>query len=475
MARRTLLGKILVDMKKLTPEQLEAALEFQKVSGVKFASHLLDMGWVSEEDLLRALGLQMGVPAVDLSRSIIPLSALQLIPESVANQHRIIPLMVKDARLMLAVEDPGNHAIQEELRFATGKKIEPYIALESRLKQVLCESYATRNRNPSAKFFFGERSDMGEVDKHPGGFIAVVIPPLPPTPEIKPDENLAQNVPDAADRGRESASAPAPAAGQAAPAPLGPKSTTVLVVDDEVEILGLLEKALSIEGFRVVSATRGLEALQKIKTEQPDLVLLDAMLPELHGFEICRKIKTSKNFGHVPVIMISAIYRGWRYAEDIKKNYGADDFFEKPFRLVLLMRRVRELLKAGPAQVESQLDLPTAQQAYAQGVELYKQKQYEPAEKAFRQAVAADPFSAETHYALANALLQRSQVFEAMREFEETVDLKPDMIKPLMNLAVLYQQNGFISKAAETWERALQKTADDDTKREIRQHLLQLL
>ena len=65
MARRTLLGKILVDMKKLTPEQLEAALEFQKVSGVKFASHLLDMGWVSEEDLLRALGLQMGVPAVD--------------------------------------------------------------------------------------------------------------------------------------------------------------------------------------------------------------------------------------------------------------------------------------------------------------------------------------------------------------------------------------------------------------------------
>jgi DNA-binding response OmpR family regulator len=307
-----------------------------------------------------------------------------------------------------------------------------------------------------------------------GQLAAAVVHAAPPT-ESSADDSFARMPVTARPIDLDDNPTPTPLPMAGLPAPDERRQKRILVVDDEADIRQLIVRVLRDRGYEVLEATQGAEALRVVQSAVPDLMILDAMLPEIHGFDVCRRIKHSSRYQHIPVIMISAIYRGWRYAEDVKKSYGADDFFEKPFRLVPLMRRVRELLKAGPAQVESQLDLPTAQQAYAQGVELYKHKHYEPAEKAFRQAVAADPFSAEIHYALANALLQRSQVFEAMREFEETVDLKPDMIKPLMNLAVLYQQNGFTSKAAEMWERALQKTDDDDTKREIRQQLLRLL
>ena len=63
----------------------------------------------------------------------------------------------------------------------------------------------------------------------------------------------------------------------------------------------------------------------------PDLVILDGMLPEVHGFEICRQLKTSERFRHIPVIMVSAVHIGWRFAADVKEKYGADDYLEKPF------------------------------------------------------------------------------------------------------------------------------------------------
>ncbi len=56
-----------------------------------------------------------------------------------------------------------------------------------------------------------------------------------------------------------------------------------------------------------------------MKEQTPDLIVLDAMLPEVHGFEIARRIKHSERYGHVPIIMVSAVYRGWRYAEDLKQ------------------------------------------------------------------------------------------------------------------------------------------------------------
>ncbi|MFO0658674.1 MAG: response regulator [Polyangiaceae bacterium] len=65
----------------------------------------------------------------------------------------------------------------------------------------------------------------------------------------------------------------------------------------------------------------------------PDLLVLDAMLPEVNGFEIARRIKTSAKYGHIPIVMVSAVYKGARVAEDAKASYGVDAYVEKPFRL----------------------------------------------------------------------------------------------------------------------------------------------
>jgi DNA-binding response OmpR family regulator len=237
----------------------------------------------------------------------------------------------------------------------------------------------------------------------------------------------------------------------------------------------LLEKSLTAEGFRVITASRGLEALQAVKQHTPMLVLLDAMLPEIHGFEICKKIKKSKRFGSVPVIMISAIYRGWRFAEDVKQTYGADDYFEKPFRIVPLLRRVRELVGVGPSSAEQQKDQQAANEAYRKGVALYKEKKHDDAETFLREACQLDPFSANVHFALANVLLAKNQVYHAMKEYETTIELKPDLFAPLRNLAILYQKKGFRNKAVEMWERALRCSPDEGTREQVREQLLKLL
>ncbi len=249
----------------------------------------------------------------------------------------------------------------------------------------------------------------------------------------------------------------------------------ILVVDDEPDIVRLLEKALTAEGYRVASASRGLEALQMVKEKQPNLVLLDAMLPEIHGFEICKKIKTSKRFGMIPVIMISAVYRGWRYAQDVKETYGADDYFEKPFRLVPLLRRVHTLLDAGPAKQDTLVSLNTADLHYKKAMQLYREKNFNEAENALNEACRLDPFNHNIHYALANVLLAKNQVFDAIREYESTIELKPDLFAPLRNLAILYQKKGFKNKAVEMWERSLRCSPEGPLRQQIKEQLLKLL
>lgn len=430
----------------------------------------MDMGLAGEEDLLMALGEQMGVPAIDLSRSIIPLEALDLVPAQVAEESVVLPVKVEANRVVLAMGNPDDQQTIDEIKFITGKKVDPYVTLEAKLKNVLREAYALRDRDRSVGFYRGERSAGTDMEKHPNGYLAILSEHLPEV-EVVPDEegiNL-EIVPEEQDY-LELEIIP-----DDSPTDLRIKSHTVLVVDDEPNIVSLLEKALTTENFKVLKAYRGLEALQVVKVDQPNLVILDAMLPEIHGFEICRKIKSSKRFGHIPVIMISAIYRGWRFAEDVKKLYGADDYFEKPFRIVPLMRRVQELLDIGPLKVENEINPQAAQISYNKGVSLYKAKNYLDAEIALKEACEHDPFNPNIHFALANAMLANNKIFDAIREYEQTIELKPDLFLPLKSLAILYQKKGFKNKAIEMWERALRCSPQESARQEVRKYLLQLL
>jgi two-component system phosphate regulon response regulator PhoB len=150
----------------------------------------------------------------------------------------------------------------------------------------------------------------------------------------------------------------------------------VLIVDDERDLVRLLEFNLQQAGFETAAAYRGEEALQIVRHRVPDLVVLDLMLPDIPGTEVCRQIKASPRTRNVPVLMLTA--RTDEVDRVVGFEVGADDFVTKPFSVRELVLRVRAILRRGGAAETDQereqvgpirVD-PAAHRAYVDGEEI---------------------------------------------------------------------------------------------------------
>jgi DNA-binding response OmpR family regulator len=119
---------------------------------------------------------------------------------------------------------------------------------------------------------------------------------------------------------------------------------TILVIDDEPTLRETLVDALEADGFRVVAAADGREALAHFRAERPDLVLLDLMLPELSGIEVCRIIRAESG---VPIVMLTA--KDSELDKVVGLELGADDYVTKPFSLRELSARIRALFRRSDA------------------------------------------------------------------------------------------------------------------------------
>lgn len=121
------------------------------------------------------------------------------------------------------------------------------------------------------------------------------------------------------------------------------ENSKILIVDDIPVNIQLQKTYLSSLGFRTVIAHNGLEALEKVDKEQPDLILLDVMMPKMNGFETCKALKKRKETRYIPVILVTALNE----LEDKIKGLeaGADDFITKPFNKLELLARVKSLLR----------------------------------------------------------------------------------------------------------------------------------
>jgi two-component system, cell cycle response regulator len=120
-------------------------------------------------------------------------------------------------------------------------------------------------------------------------------------------------------------------------------STRVLVVDDILPNVKLLEAKLLAEYYDVVTAQSGEDALKKITDSNPDIILLDVMMPGMDGFEVCRRIKSNPQTAHIPVVMVTALTDTEDRVRGLES--GADDFLSKPVNDTALMARVRSLVR----------------------------------------------------------------------------------------------------------------------------------
>ena len=127
---------------------------------------------------------------------------------------------------------------------------------------------------------------------------------------------------------------------------------TILVVEDEITLRETLAEALEVEGYRVVAAADGREALERFRADRPDLVLLDLMLPELSGVEVTRIVRAESD---VPIVMLTA--KDAEIDKVVGLELGADDYVTKPFSLRELSARIRALFRRSEQRAT---DPPTA-------------------------------------------------------------------------------------------------------------------
>jgi DNA-binding response OmpR family regulator len=118
------------------------------------------------------------------------------------------------------------------------------------------------------------------------------------------------------------------------------KKTTILAADDDPQLLRLITRNLQLEGYDVLAASDGLQALELIENNSPDLVLLDVMMPRMDGFTVCYRVR---EFSSVPIIIVTA--RGQDQDKVRGLDLGADDYLTKPFSVDELLARVRAVLR----------------------------------------------------------------------------------------------------------------------------------
>ena len=122
----------------------------------------------------------------------------------------------------------------------------------------------------------------------------------------------------------------------------GRETPLLLMADDDPELIGILIKRLQVLDCEIISATDGAQAWDLIKERKPDAVLLDVMMPQMNGWEVCKKIRSDEDLKDTPVLMLTGI--GESLNEITSPLYGANDHIDKPFNFSELLFKIRRLL-----------------------------------------------------------------------------------------------------------------------------------
>ena len=254
---------------------------------------------------------------------------------------------------------------------------------------------------------------------------------------------------------------------------MSPRKINILILDDESEIRAEINEFLSSRDILVKEASKPSEAFRILAAQPVDIAILDIRLPEMSGIDVLRNIR--RQYPEVQAIMMSG--HGDMDSVIHALRLGAVDYFQKPFKLNEFIEKVEARFKSHPpATATDTEDLSQqAERVLQQSVDVYKRGDIDRAIELLRGGISIDPLAYKLHYNLGLLLGKKSLVYQAIRELESTLELAPDYFPALKNLALLYQKAGFKFKAIETWERALHHCPEDETRDNIKRHLMEML
>jgi len=450
---RVPIGRLLVEAGTLTEAQVEAVADAQRTQGGRFCSIALSMGYADERALVRTLSRQLGVPALIVTEVHPEPQACALLPREAAERHVALPARVFNRTLTLLMRDPTDAQAISDLQFLTGKVIRPLIALEAPLRRAIDAHYAR----------------MADAPLPPSPHISrppePVVPETPAAP-VEPvsmlDELFTPHYERAVDVDSNSADA----------------RPRLLCVDDDASILRLYEGIFPPSEFRVFTCSDGVAAVELVRRLRPHVVLLDGRLPGMHGFEVCRRIKQDPDLAATAVLLLSGAYRGWQMRADLMSHCGADDVIEKPFAIDHVAARVGDMVRA--ARVERQTGTARilggeAVKHLNAGLMMLQKGELDAAAAEFKRCVAEQPFAARPHFYLGKIHERRDERYDAMFEYEQAIALDATFFPAVKDLALLYQQAGFVQKAVEMWHQALAICPDATMRQTIKDHLLRLI
>jgi CheY-like chemotaxis protein len=487
------LAAILVRHGVLSPETLAQALARAQDGDV--ASAALRLGLASESALVKALASAFSCPGVDLSKSVVPVANLAVLALDWCRQRGALPVTVGRGELVLAMGNPEDYTVADEARFITGRKVLRYVAVAVAVERVL-ESLERLRRDGGASYRGPHAPALPQGSL---SWVGVVHPP-----ERARNVDLPENGPELELVGLAEAffetpfavaspakprpgrmpgqsSEDASGAGARVEAPTlrvegAGAGKVALVADDDGEARATAAAALGKLGCTVLQADNGRAALDTAREARPDLTLLEAMMPVMHGFEVCRAIKGDPELRRTQVVLTSGAYRG-TVAADARTAFGADAFLEKPFRPDDLARVLRIALvgAAAGAQPAEEAQRAGAEKAWRSGAQALAAGKLEEALELCRQAAAQDPCSAEAHYYLGHALSKQGLLFEAAAAYERSGELRPDVDAAHQYLAQIYEKLGFQKSAREAWARAIETCRDPARKKAMQTRLMKLL
>jgi CheY-like chemotaxis protein len=476
----------------LTPDGAARALAAALDGDVGSAA--LRLGLVPEASLARALADLHGCPAVDFSKSVVPTANLEVVAAAFCRQRRVLPVSVNRTEIVLAMADPDEYGLADEVRFVTGRSVLRYAAVPAAIERTLDGLLRERNRgqpawrgpqapalpDPAAAWVGvvhgakrADAIDLPEVTTTDMEIIGVAeqmdqTPFSAPTPARK--ERSAEHAlpapPPPAARGREG-----PTTVRLTGAGAG---KLAVVADASAEARDEAAALLGKLGCTVLQAANGRSALEIVREARPELVLVEAMLPMTPGFEVCRAIKGDALLRPTAVVLTSAVHRG-TVAADAKVAFGADAFLEQPFRPEEVLR-VAKILLLGPAGDPADAAArAAARAAWREGARLLQAGRVDEAIAVLRQAAAKDDLSAEASYYLGQALVRQGLLFEAAAAFARAAELRPDVDAAHRVLAQTYEALGFHKSAREAWARAIEVCKEEPRKVEMQQRLMRLL